>query len=131
MKFPYYRLIRFMMTVACVAIFVIFFVLNIVGIYKNWSIGDIWSSDFFAFWSYSKFIFLRPFLEIYDNDILTEFQENLGARPKYFLPYAYPPFFLFYILPLGVLSYYFAFLFWTIGTGYFYFMVSVKGHLSR
>ena len=131
MKFPYYRLIRLMMTVGCAAIFVIFFVLNIVGVYKNWSIGDIWRGDFFAFWSYSKFIFQRPFPEIYDNDILTDFQENLGARPKYFLPYAYPPFFLFYILPLGVLSYYLAYLLWTIGSGYFYFLVSVNRQLSR
>jgi hypothetical protein len=65
-----------------------------------------------------------PFSELYDNVALLQFQMDLGACPKCLLPYAYPPFFLFYIAPLGIFSYYIAYLFWSFGTFLLYFIAS-------
>jgi hypothetical protein len=126
MKFPYYRVSRLIITGGCVIIFIFFSIVNFIRIYKRWSINDIWGVDFFAIWSYAKFLFSKPYLEIYDNDILVNFQGDLGACPKCLLPYAYPPFFLFYIFPLGILSYYLAYILWTLGTGCCYFVASFE-----
>jgi hypothetical protein len=131
MKFPYYRVNRLIITGGCALIFVAFAIVHFIKIYKRWSIGDMWGVDFFAIWSYGKFIFSKPFVEIYDNDILLDFQEDLGACPKCLLPYAYPPFFLFYILPLGVLSYYLAYILWLLGTGCCYFAASFDQQKRR
>jgi hypothetical protein len=126
MKFSYYQVSRLLITVGCALIFIVFATIYFTKIYKRWSIGDIWGVDFFAIWSYAKFLFWKPFVEIYNNDILLDFQEDLGACPKCLLPYAYPPFFLFYILPLGLFSYYLAYILWTLGTGCGYFLASFE-----
>ncbi len=56
---------------------------------------------------------------------------DLGSSPTYHLPYAYPPSFLLFIIPIGLLSYYAAFGVWIIGTLLFYFLVSTYKQASR
>ena len=50
---------------------------------------------------------------------------DLGG--KSLLSHAYPPFFLFYILPLGILSYYATYILWAFGTLALYFVMSFDG----
>jgi hypothetical protein len=92
---------------------------------------NIWFNDFFGVWSYAKFVVLEPIFKIYDNDFLLDFQMDFGGCPKCLLPYAYPPFFLFYILPLGYLSYHIAFLFWSFSGLFFYFVMSFDRQQCR
>jgi hypothetical protein len=99
--------------------------INVSEIYKNLTISNIWFNDFFGLWSFAKFLIVNPASEIYNNSILLGFQMDLGACPKCLLPFAYPPFFLFWIFPLGLLSYYFAYALWSISTLSFYFVASL------
>jgi hypothetical protein len=97
----YYKTIRLGLIIACVLLFTVFAVVNSFRIFDNLSSNNIWFNDFFGLWSYSRFLVLKPILEIYNNDIILDFQMDLGGCPKCLLPYAYPPFFLFFISPLG------------------------------
>src|SRR5438093_86821 len=127
----YYKTIRLCLIIGCGVIFTIFDILNFVEIYQKWSVYNIWYVDFFGLWSYARFSLEKPLSEIYNNDILLDFQMDLGACPKCLLPYAYPPFFLLYILPLGFLSYHLAFLFWAFSTLVLYFVVSFNKRQRR
>jgi hypothetical protein len=127
----YYKTIRLCLIIGCGVIFAIFDILNFVEIYQKWSVSNIWYVDFFGLWSYARFSLEKPLSEIYNNDILLDFQMDLGACPRCLLPYAYPPFFLFYLLPLGILPYYVAYLLWTLGTGFLYFVASLDKQLRR
>src|SRR5437867_10137439 len=127
----YYKTIRLCLIIGCGVIFTIFDILNFVEIYQKWSVYNIWYVDFFGLWSYARFSLEKPLSEIYNNDILLDFQMDLGACPKCLLPYAYPPFFLLYILPLGILSYYMASLLWTLGTGLLFFVAPFDIQLRR
>jgi hypothetical protein len=127
----YYKTIYVGLIIGCGVLFVIFAIFNLLYIYRGLIYDNIWINDFFGMWSYAKFLLTNPIPEIYDNNTLLDFQMDLGTCPKCLLPYAYPPFFLFYIAPLGVFSYYFAFLFWTFGTMLVYFIVSFDKHQRR
>ena len=74
---------------------------------------DIWFNDFFGIWSFAEFAIAKSVVELYDNLTLLEFQVDLGACPKCLQPYAYPPFFIFLLFPLGFLDYYYAYPLWT------------------
>lgn len=126
-----YKVIRLSLIIGCGVLFVLFALSNLLYFLKSLSSGNIWSNDFFGLWSYAKFLLLKPFSEIYDNAILLEFQMDLGTCPRCMLPYAYPPFFLFYILPLAIFSYYLAFLFWTSVNILLYFIVSYDKQQRR
>jgi len=121
---PSYKAVRFSLIVGCGLLFAIFAILNYIGIYHKLKNDNIWFNDFFGLWSYARFLFFKPVLEIYDNVILLDFQMDLGACPKCLLPYAYPPFFLFYISLLGFATYYIAYFSWSIGTLFFYCVAS-------
>jgi hypothetical protein len=121
----YDKTIRLSLIVGCALLFAIFAVWNFLQISNNLLDNNIWFNDFFGLWSYAKFLFSRPVLDIYNNDTLLDFQMDLGACPKCLLPFAYPPFFLLYIAPLGFLSYYLAYLFWAFSTLFLYFALSL------
>jgi len=91
------------------------------SIWANLRIGDIWSNDFFAIWSFAKFPVGDHAVNIYDRSILQEFQESLGSTPTVHLPFSYPPSFLLLIIPFGVMGYYAAYGAWILGTFAFYF----------
>ena len=131
MSLIFYKTIRLSLTIGCGTLFIIFALFNFSYVYRSLWSDDIWFSDFFGLWSYAKFVIENPFSEIYDNTTLLDFQMDLGACPKCLLPYAYPPFFLFLSLPLGILSYYIAFLFWSFGTFLLYFIASFGKHQGR
>jgi hypothetical protein len=124
MSSVYYKTIRLGLIVTYGLLSAIFAGRIFLDVYNNLRNDNIWFNDFFGLWSYAEFLLLRPALEIYDNEILLAFQMDLGACPKCLLPFAYPPFFLFYIAPLGFLSYYYAYLFWAFGTLLLYFALS-------
>src|ERR1700687_5687296 len=69
-----------------------------------YSVDQLWDMDFFSIWSFAKFALGHDLSEIYDNSKLLDYQTDLGADPTE-RPYAYPPFFLLIILPLGFLPY--------------------------
>ena len=94
------------------------------SIWANLRIGDIWSNDFFAIWSFAKFPIGDHAVNIYDRSILQEFRESLGSTPTVHLPFPYPPSFLLLIIPFGVMGYYAAYEAWIFGTFVFYFAVS-------
>jgi hypothetical protein len=131
MSSPRYKAIRLSLTISCGLLFTIYAVFSFFGIHNNLSNNNIWFNDFFGLWSYVKFLFSKQILEIYDNTKLLDFQMGLGACPKCLLPYAYPPFFLFYILPLGFLSYNIAYLGWSLSTAFSYFVASLDKQQRR
>jgi hypothetical protein len=104
--------------------FGIFTLLACYGLYRQLARGDIWFHDFFALWSFAKFSIVNPIAQIYDNPALLEFQMDLGACPKCLLPYAYPPFLLFWLFPLGFMPYIFAYVTWSIFTLAIYLVAS-------
>ena len=101
------------------------------GMFVILSHRDIWENDFFAIWSFAKFTMAHSAGQIYDDATLHDFQMDLGRSPTYYLPYAHPPSFLLFIIPIGFLSYYAAFGGWIIGTFLFYFFVSTYKQVSR
>src|SRR5690349_17357150 len=72
---------------------------------SNLRSGDIWANDFFTFWSAAKFAISQQIPQIYDNAALHQFQLDLGDHPMVHRPFVHPPFFLFFIMPLGFLNY--------------------------
>ena len=68
--------------------------------------NNLWETDYFAIWSYGKFVLAHPGIQIYDDSKLLEVQRDLGASPQGLLPYVYPPWFLLLIGPIGLLDYY-------------------------
>jgi Glycosyltransferase family 87 len=99
--------------------------------FANFLQNDIWANDFFGIWSFAKFSVAHSAPQIYNNSTLRNFQMDLGGSPRDYLPYAYPPSFLLFIIPLGSMSYYIAFGLWTLGTFVLYFIASTYKQLSR
>ena len=131
MSYLYYKTTRLSLIVACGLLFSIFACGHFFHIYNNFRNDNIWFQDFFGLWSYAKFLLLRPVLKIYNNEALLDFQMDLGACPKCLLPFAYPPFFLFFIAPLGFLSYYLAYPLWAFSTLFLYFALSFDKQQPR
>src|SRR5215469_8520374 len=129
LSFTYYQVIRLSLIVICGLLFIGFATKNWFSLYLNLLYDNMWFQDFFALWSYANFEFLRPVLEIYNNDIMLEYQMDLGACPKCVLPYAYPPFFLLYIIPIGIPPYIGAYLIWALGSVMLYLIASLYKHL--
>lgn len=93
-------------------------------IVANFLVGDIWANDFFMIWSSAKFAVSHPVAEIYDNQILHRFQVDLGDYPTTYRPFVHPPSFLLIILPLAFVSYYVAFVAWSLLTFLAYFIAA-------
>jgi hypothetical protein len=87
--------------------------------------------DFFGIWSFAKFALINRVSEIYDNSRLLDFQMDLGAAANALLPYAYPPFFLFMILPFGFLPFQLAYVVWDVLTFSVYFVASFHRQWRR
>jgi Glycosyltransferase family 87 len=122
---PFYRkLTRRLATLGFLILLLVFTGKWLDSIWADLRSGDIWSSDFFSIWSFAKFAIANPAVQIYDDLPLREFQMDLGATPRYTLPYAHPPFFLFYIIPFGFLPFYFAYGLWFVCTFAAYFIAS-------
>jgi hypothetical protein len=68
-------------------------------------IADIAPSDFLGLWSFGKFPLAHPAVEIYDSGALRPFQLMLRPGFQSFLPYPYPPYFLFFVIPFGLLAF--------------------------
>jgi hypothetical protein len=64
--------------------------------------------DFFAMWSFARFAMSHPAPQIYDATSLLAFQHSLDPA-RGFSPFPYPPFYLLFLLPLGLVP---------IGTGW-------------
>jgi hypothetical protein len=111
--------------------FIIYASKYVYGTFSNLLRHDIWTTDFFAIWSFAKFAMAHGARHIYDNSVMHDFQMDLGSSPTFNLPYAYPPSFLLFIIPLGFMSYYVAFGFWTLGTFLLYYMASVHKRVGR
>jgi Glycosyltransferase family 87 len=73
-------------------------------------------TDFFGFWSASRFLASHPAMEVYDRDALTTFQHQLYPQFTSSFPFIYPPLFLLIIWPLGLLPYGAAFVLWVVLT---------------
>jgi hypothetical protein len=131
MSFTYYKAIRLSIIIGCGLLFIVFAIASCFRIYVSLLDNNIWFNDFFGLWSYANFEFEKSVSNIYDNDIMLEFQMDLGTCPKCVLPYAYPPFFLFYIFPLGILPYTIGYLFWALGNVTLYLVASLYKHLRR
>lgn len=76
--------------------------------------------DFFAFWSFAKFVLSGHAGQIYDVAQLSAFERDLGQGQGTY-PYPYPPIFLLLIWPLGLLPFMWAWLVWIATTFSAYF----------
>jgi hypothetical protein len=79
-------------------------------------------TDFFGFWSASRFLVSHPAMEVYDRDALTMFQHQLYLQFNSSSPFIYPPLFLLIIWPLGLLPYGVACVLWIVFTVVPYFV---------
>jgi phosphoglycerol transferase MdoB-like AlkP superfamily enzyme len=84
--------------------------------------------DFAAIWSFGRFAAAGHGADIYNEAALHPFQvAQTGADHPY--PYAYPPFFLLLLWPLGVVrSFAAAYLLWVGSTFALYLFASCAGH---
>jgi arabinofuranan 3-O-arabinosyltransferase len=69
------------------------------------------SNDFRVFWAAGQLALEGDFLGVFDTDKLTAVH---NVSPEYWMPWLYPPGFLFAVAPLGALSYATAFTIMTI-----------------
>ena len=69
-------------------------------------------ADFFAFWSFARFVHTMPPEQIYNVAALQEFQSNLYHGLPGFYPYPYPPVFALLLYPFGYLDYVPAYVCW-------------------
>ncbi len=93
--------------------------------------NNIWFSDFFAIWSYANFTVTRQPINIYNNLAIQEMEFDLGGDPSRMAPCFYPPSFLLYIAPLGLLPFYKAFALWVTTSLGLYLFASIYKQLRR
>ncbi len=60
--------------------------------------------DFFAFWSYGRFVLGHPAALLFDDAALRAFQDSVGPGPGPY-PFLYPPPILLALMPFGALPY--------------------------
>ncbi|MBO9545560.1 glycosyltransferase family 87 protein [Caulobacter sp.] len=75
--------------------------------------GDPLFADFYAFWSFGRFLHAHPAEQIYDFKLLQSVQHALAPGFHKFYPCVYPPTLLLFLAPLGLLGYLPAFAVWT------------------
>ena len=74
--------------------------------------GYLAFNDFFAQWSFARFALADDPTQIYDTTALHQLQLSLEPRLHQFLPFPYPPTYLFVVLPLGWLPFGPAYMAW-------------------
>ena len=72
--------------------------------------------DFLPLWSYQEIARTHPVAELYNMATTYQRQLAFGMKPDPQNPFPYPPSFLFFIWPLGLLPYNLSYLFWIFGT---------------
>ncbi len=109
--------------ILCLITFISCFILLFISIFVNMYAGRSANpqtvnqfSDFFALWSYQEIARTHPISDIYNSIALHIQQVAIGMDQKRDNPFAYPPMFLVITWPLGVLPYYYSYLFWIAGT---------------
>ncbi len=111
------------------------------GLFLGWSIalrlwgpirsGNLVFNDLFAHWSYAGFAVAHPGPAIYDNEALFAFQRSLFDGRLRALPYAYPPPYLFLVLPLAAFSLWHAAVLWTLASVAAYLAALFAGRWRR
>jgi hypothetical protein len=97
--------------------FFLFYVLKLWQEYQLQTAGRLPDfGDFFAFWSYAKFVSTHRVAELYDFTVLHPFQAALGMDPNFQQPFPYPPTFIIFLWPLNLLPFELAYLVWTVVT---------------
>jgi hypothetical protein len=87
--------------------------------------------DFYAFWSFARFVAERTPAAIYDARTLQAFQQALDPRFHAFYPCPYPPIFLLLLRPLAALPYTGAYIAWIAVTFAFFLAAAAAGPLPR
>ena len=110
------------------------------GLYLGWRIGiRLWGpivsgnlvfNDLFAHWSYARFAATHPGPAIYDNVAIHAFQASLFDGKLQSLPYAYPPPYLFLVLPLAPFSLWHAAILWTLASVGAYLVALLHGRAA-
>jgi len=97
----------------------------------NDATGDPLGRDFANFWAAGHLTLSGQSAVIYDHDLIQQFyRATFGPlHGDYFL--SYPPFFLFYLLPLGLLPYLPALLLWIAVSVGFYLVAALGRHPDR
>ena len=72
--------------------------------------------DFFALWSFGRYVLTHAPATIYDSQALHGFQTGLGMPPDVGYPFFYPPWILLVLAPLGRLDYLTARVVWLVLT---------------
>lgn len=88
----------------------------------NWLVdlaGRPWMTDFFGPWSAGKLAWVSP-SDAYDWAKLAAFQHSIAHANPGFLPFPYPPIYLFVTAPIALLNYPSAFLAFVAITGTLY-----------
>ena len=78
-------------------------------------------SDFFAQWTFARFAWEGHGALIYDTTEVHMYQLRIAPGLRQFFPYPYPPSFMLYIAPLGMLGFPAALGLWRAGTLGLYF----------
>lgn len=86
--------------------------------------------DFYAFWSFARFVAERPPAAIYDAPALQAFQQALDPRFHAFYPCPYPPIFLLLLRPLAALPYAWAYAVW-VGATFTCYLAAAAGWAPR
>jgi alpha-1,2-mannosyltransferase len=87
--------------------------------------------DFYAFWSFARFVAEKPPPAIYDAPTLQGFQQSLDPRFHAFYPCPYPPIFLLLLRPLAALPYVWAYVAWIAVTFGAYLAAAAAGRVPR
>lgn len=82
------------------------------GLWAPIGSGNMAFSDAFAHWSYARFAAAHPGPAIYDRAAMAAFQQGLFDGVRQSLPFAYPPPYLFLVLPLAAFGLWQAALLW-------------------
>jgi len=86
--------------------------------------------DFYAFWSFARFVAEAPPAAIYDAPALQAFQQALDPRFHGFYPCPYPPVFLLLLRPLAALPYAWAYAVW-IGATFVCYLAAAAAWTPR
>jgi len=87
--------------------------------------------DFYAFWSFAKFVAANTPAAIYDAPSLQAYQQALDPRFHAFYPCPYPPIFLLLLRPLAALPYVWAYAAWITVTFGCYLAAAAAGDAPR
>ena len=124
MRFPLsFRFVLRLETVlwaAIVLLFAAFAAFVLTGVGQALLAGRFILSDFFAQWTFARFAWEGHGALIYDTTEVHMYQMRIAPGLRQFFPYPYPPSFMLYIAPLGILGFPAALGLWMAGTLWLY-----------